>query len=95
MPWRYGAFTAWAEPGARWRRACSWALATRHCPTAWDGASRCLSNWWASSAPPFGPFIATSAILLAIKYTIGLRVESTSEELGLDLSQHGEGAYTS
>ena len=40
-------------------------------------------------------FIATSAILLAIKYTIGLRVESTSEELGLDLSQHGEGAYTS
>ena len=39
-------------------------------------------------------FIATSAILLALKYTIGLRVEENDEQLGLDVSTHGEGAYT-
>ena len=39
-------------------------------------------------------FVATSAILLAIKYTIGLRVEENDEQLGLDLTQHGEQSYT-
>ena len=39
-------------------------------------------------------FIATSIILLAIKYTIGLRVEENDEQLGLDLTQHGEQSYT-
>ena len=39
-------------------------------------------------------FIATSVILLAIKYTIGLRVEENDEQLGLDLTQHGEQSYT-
>ena len=39
-------------------------------------------------------FIATSVILLAIKYTIGLRVEESVEQLGLDVAAHGEGAYT-
>ena len=39
-------------------------------------------------------FVITSIILLAIKYTVGLRVEENQEQLGLDLSQHGEGAYT-
>ena len=39
-------------------------------------------------------FIVTSIILLAIKYTIGLRVPDSQEEAGLDLSQHNEGAYT-
>ena len=39
-------------------------------------------------------FIVTAIILLAIKYTIGLRVPSHEEEAGLDLSQHNEGAYT-
>ena len=40
-------------------------------------------------------FVVTAIILLAIKYTIGLRVEDNQEQLGLDLTQHGEGAYTS
>jgi Amt family ammonium transporter len=40
-------------------------------------------------------FIATSIILLALKYTIGLRVEEPVEQLGLDIAAHGEGAYTS
>jgi Amt family ammonium transporter len=39
-------------------------------------------------------FVATSAILLALKYTIGLRVDSNNEQLGLDLTEHREGAYT-
>ena len=38
-------------------------------------------------------FVMTSLILLAIKYTIGLRVKDEEEEQGLDLSQHGEEAY--
>ena len=40
-------------------------------------------------------FIATSVILLAIKFTIGLRAEQSDEEAGLDQSIHGEEAYTS
>ena len=39
-------------------------------------------------------FVVTAIILLAIKYTVGLRVEESQEQLGLDLTQHGEGAYT-
>ncbi len=38
-------------------------------------------------------FVVTSLILLALKYTIGLRVTDTEEESGLDVSEHGEGAY--
>ena len=38
-------------------------------------------------------FVTTAVILLAIKYTIGLRVSETDEELGLDQSEHGEPAY--
>ena len=38
-------------------------------------------------------FAVTAIILLAIKYTIGLRVPETDEEAGLDQSQHGETAY--
>ncbi len=38
--------------------------------------------------------VATAVILLAIKYTMGLRLPDRDEELGLDLSQHDETAYT-
>ncbi|MFQ5860127.1 MAG: ammonium transporter [Dehalococcoidia bacterium] len=38
-------------------------------------------------------FGATLVILLALKYTIGVRVSEEEEEMGLDLSQHGEPAY--
>ena len=38
-------------------------------------------------------FVTTMAILLALKYTIGLRVDEQQEEEGLDISQHGEEAY--
>jgi len=38
--------------------------------------------------------IASLVILLAIKYTIGLRVTADQEEEGLDLTQHGEEGYT-
>ncbi len=39
-------------------------------------------------------FAVTAIILLALKFTIGLRVPANEEELGLDVSQHNEGAYT-
>ena len=38
--------------------------------------------------------IATGAILLAIKATIGLRLRDSDEEVGLDVSQHDEIAYS-
>ena len=38
-------------------------------------------------------FAVTAIILLAIKFTIGLRVSESAEEIGLDLSEHGEPAY--
>ena len=39
-------------------------------------------------------FATTVGILLVLKYTIGLRVDEQQEEEGLDISQHGEEAYT-
>ena len=42
---------------------------------------------WGSS------FVLTSGILLAIRYTLGLRVKEVEEEAGLDVSLHGEPAY--
>ena len=39
-------------------------------------------------------FAATGLILLVINITMGLRVRDADEELGLDLSQHDEAAYT-
>ena len=38
-------------------------------------------------------FLTTLAILLILKYTIGLRVDEDQEQEGLDMSQHGEEAY--
>ncbi len=38
-------------------------------------------------------FAVTSAILLLLKYTIGLRVDTDTEEQGLDVAEHGEEAY--
>lgn len=38
-------------------------------------------------------FVPALAILIGLKYTIGLRVNEREEERGLDLSQHGEEAY--
>ena len=38
-------------------------------------------------------FVTTMGILLALKYTIGLRVDEQQEVEGLDISQHGEEAY--
>ena len=36
-------------------------------------------------------FVISAIILLALKYTIGLRVNDQEEEIGVDLAQHGEG----
>ena len=39
-------------------------------------------------------FILSALILLALKYTIGLRIPNQEEEIGTDITQHGEQAYT-
>ena len=38
-------------------------------------------------------FVATSTILLAMRYTIGIRASREEEESGLDITQHLEAAY--
>ena len=38
-------------------------------------------------------FVLTGAIMLVIKYTIGLSADENGETIGLDLSEHGEAAY--
>jgi Amt family ammonium transporter len=38
-------------------------------------------------------FVMTAVILVAIKYTIGLRVSEEEEAIGLDATQHGEITY--
>ncbi len=38
-------------------------------------------------------FLATAAILLALKFTVGLRVSDRDEIAGLDTAEHGETAY--
>ena len=39
-------------------------------------------------------FLLSALILLALKYTIGLRIPNQEEEIGTDITQHGEQAYT-
>jgi len=39
------------------------------------------------------PFIMTWIILWVVDHTVGLRVSPDEEETGLDLSEHGDGAY--
>ena len=38
-------------------------------------------------------FVVTALIMLALRYTIGIRVSPEEEAVGLDDSQHGEPAY--
>ncbi len=38
-------------------------------------------------------FVMTLIIFLAIKYTIGVKISDEAEEVGLDISEHGEPAY--
>ena len=40
-------------------------------------------------------FVATLIIAKAIDLTMGLRVDEAAEEVGLDISQHAEAAYSS
>ena len=38
-------------------------------------------------------FVVTTLIMLALKATIGVRVDEEVEDGGLDLAEHGETAY--
>ena len=38
-------------------------------------------------------FLVTGAIMIALKYTIGIKADETGENAGLDISEHGESAF--
>jgi ammonia channel protein AmtB len=38
--------------------------------------------------------VITVLLYLAVQYTIGFKAEGREEDIGLDLSQHGEEGYT-
>ena len=38
-------------------------------------------------------FLVTGAIMIALKYTIGIKADETAENEGLDISEHGEQAF--
>ena len=46
-------------------------------------------SWW----PSLYSGILTTVIALAIKYTMGLRLDEEDEVNGIDLVAHGESAY--
>ena len=61
-----------------------------------DGVSRGeqIVNQLIGIGASFGwAFVVTGAIMLAIKYTIGLTVDEEGEATGLDISEHGTPAY--
>ena len=61
-----------------------------------EGVSRgeqILDQLAAIGATAAWAFVVTSVILVAIKFTIGLRPSDDAEEAGLDITEHGEPAY--
>jgi len=59
-----------------------------------DGRGELILKQAASIGATFGwSFVVTSAILLLLKYTIGLRVDDAAEDQGLDIAIHGDEAY--
>ena len=61
-----------------------------------DGVSRGeqIVNQLVGIGAAFGwAFVVTGAIMLAIKYTIGLSADEQGESVGLDISEHGEQAF--
>lgn len=56
----------------------------------WEQVGRQLIGMGATVGWSFG---ATAVILLALKYTIGVRVSEEDEEMGLDITQHGQESY--
>ena len=38
-------------------------------------------------------FVVTAAIMLVLKYTIGIKADESGENQGLDMSEHGESAF--
>ena len=57
------------------------------------GGTLLLEQAIANGAAIIWSLIGTSAILLALKYTIGIRVSDEVEETGLDFALHAETAY--
>ena len=94
--WTWWASTAWAACSARFWPGCSPARpSTRTEPTA---SFQATPNSWASRpweclAVGGYSFAASLALLKIVKATLGLRLESENEGVGLDVAEHNETAY--
>jgi Amt family ammonium transporter len=92
--------TAWPASGARWRAACSPPTASRR-PSAsatpglfYGGGLTQLAAQAAAVGVTFAVVFGLSYLtFLAIKVTVGLRVEDDVEDAGLDIVEHGMYGY--
>ncbi|HVR03655.1 MAG TPA: ammonium transporter, partial [Polyangia bacterium] len=57
------------------------------------GTSQLVGQAIGSAAITVGTFVVAMTLMYATKLTVGLRVSKDGEEEGLDLHEHGGGAY--
>jgi Amt family ammonium transporter len=62
-------------------------------PGAYDLTTQMISQLWAVGTTLVWSGGISAILLLALKYTIGLRPTDDAEREGLDLTEHGERAY--
>ncbi|MGH8506071.1 MAG: ammonium transporter [Stenotrophobium sp.] len=60
---------------------------------AFDAHAQFVSQLWAVGTALVWSSVVAAVILLALKYTIGIRSSEEAESEGLDLADHGEKAY--
>ena len=60
---------------------------------AFDAHAQFVSQLWAVGTALVWSGVVAAVILLALKYTIGIRASEEAEAEGLDLADHGEKAY--
>ena len=57
------------------------------------GANQLIGQVMGSAAIGIGTFVVSMIVMYAVKFTVGLRVSKEGEMEGLDLHEHGGGAY--
>jgi ammonium transporter, Amt family len=62
-------------------------------PGAYDMGGQIVTQLWAVGTTVLWTGVVSAVLFLALKYTIGLRVDADAEREGLDLREHGERAY--
>ncbi|MBX9827007.1 MAG: ammonia channel protein, partial [Xanthobacteraceae bacterium] len=59
----------------------------------YDMGGQIVTQLWAVGTTVLWTGVVSAVLFLALKYTIGLRVDADAEREGLDLREHGERAY--